>query len=119
MNIEKIKNEIKKFHEEGKTKGAIEGYLKFTYDFSTKDAKNLVSEVVGKTTNNNKTSWEETIRFIRKNYGKMEKKQLIEEMMKIKGGSYSSMNHAYNYIKFAMEFAKQEVEDYKKKNNIK
>ena len=118
MNIENIKKEIKKFYEEGKGKGAIEGYLKFTYDFSSTKAKELVQETLGKTVNNT-SSWEETIKYIRENYGKKTKQELIQGMMEIKGGSYSSMNHAYNYIKFAMEFAKQEVEDYKKKNNIK
>jgi hypothetical protein len=118
MNIEKIKENIKKFYDEKKSKSAIEGYLQFEYNMSSTSAKKLVREVLGKSTSNT-TSWEETIRFIRKNYGKLEKKQLIEEMMKIKGGSYSSMNHAYNYIKFAIEFARQELEDYKRENNVK
>lgn len=104
---------INEANEKGKTRGSIEGYLQYQYDMSGSDAKELVQEVLGK----NETSgadWTEVIAFIRENYGKMDKKELLENMCTIKGAKMSSMNHAYNYIKFAQEFARQEVEAMKK-----
>jgi len=111
-------NEINKLiissNESGKTRGSIEGYISFTYDIEMSKAKLMVQEVLGKSDAASAT-WTETIAFIRKNYGKMEKKELIEGMMAIKGGTYTSMNHAYNYIKFAQEYAAQEVANVAKK----
>ena len=104
--------EIQDFNSQGKTKAQIEGYLSFTYDMKVKECKDLVQEVLGKGSIGS-ADWSETITYIRENYGKISKAELIEGMMRISGGAKSSMNHAYNYIKFAQEFAKQEVESQK------
>jgi len=110
MNNEKqLIAKIKKFHESGKTKMAIEGWLQFEHGMSVNEARALTKEALGskrKATSN----WEPVIKVIRENYGKVSKQELIELMMEASGGKYSSMNHAYNYIKFAQEYARQELE---------
>ena len=112
-HIMTIKNEnlnelIQTASDEGKGRGAIEGYLQFQHGLSVNESKALLNEVLGETSTIS-ADWSETITFIRKNYGTVEKKELIEGMMKLKGGTKASMNHAYNYIKFAQEYAAQEV----------
>lgn len=105
-------NAIKDLHEDKKTRGYIESFLVIQCDMTPKDAKVLVQNVLGK----NKTgsaNWGPTITFIRENLT-MDKKDLIQGMMEKKEAKESSMNHAYNYIKFAQEYARQEVEAFVK-----
>lgn len=99
---------ISEFNENGKTKAQIEGWLMFEHSYTVNQSKSLVQEVLGKG-NIGGSDWGEVIAYIRESYGKVEKAELIENMCRIKGAKYSSMNHAYNYIKFAKEFARQEV----------
>jgi len=99
---------INEFNKNGKTKAQIEGWLMFEHSYTVNKSKELVQEILGKGSTDG-ANWAETIEFIRKNYGVMDKKELINGMCEIKGAKFSSMNHAYNYIKFAQEFAKQEV----------
>ena len=99
---------ISELNENGKSKAQIEGWLMFEYDYTVNQSKSLVQEVLGKS-NIDGSNWSEVIAYIREAYGKVEKKELIENMCRIKGAKYSSMNHAYNYIKFAKEYAAQEV----------
>jgi hypothetical protein len=100
---------IKKANEDGKTRGAIEGYLQFEYDMSTNDAKAKVQEVLGKSTRSSQ-DLAKVVQVVRENYNKVDKQTLIAKMMEASGGTESSMSHMYNYIKFAIEFAKQECE---------
>lgn len=109
MSNQNLENQIKKFYENGKTRGAIEGWLQFEHDLSTNESKALVQKVLG-VNKKSSSNWEPVIKVIRENYGKVSKKELIEKMMKASGGKYSSMNHAYNYIRFAQEYARQELE---------
>ena len=109
---EQMMTEITSHNKNGKTKAQIEGYLSFTYDMKVKECKDLVQEVLGKGPTGS-ANWEKTVTYIRKNYGKISKNDLIEGMMKMSGGQKSSMNHAYNYIKFAQEYSRQEVESQK------
>ena len=104
---------IKEANENGKTKAQIEGHLQWEYGKTVNQSKALVQEVLGKS-NIEGTDWSEVITYIRENFGKVDKKELIENMVMIKGAKYSSMNHAYNYIRFAQEYARQEVEAAKK-----
>ncbi len=96
-------------NEDGASRAKIEGFLMYKHDMTVSGSKKLVQEVLGKSTST-ASDWAPVIAYVRKNYGKVEKKDLITEMCKIKGAQFSSMNHAYNYIKFAMEYARQEVE---------
>ncbi len=106
--INEINELIKSSYKSGKTRGSIEGYISFTYKIENTKAKLMVQDVIGKSDTSN-SSWAETITYIRKNYGTISKKELINGMMATKGGTYASMNHTYNYIKFAIEYANQEV----------
>jgi len=99
---------IGEFDKSGKTKAQIEGWLMFEHSYTVNKSKELVQEVLGKGSTDG-ANWTEVIAYIRESYGHVEKKELIENMCRIKNAKYSSMNHAYNYIKFAQEYAAQEV----------
>lgn len=99
-------------YEAGKSKSAIEGHLQYEYGLSVNEAKKRVQKVLGKSAVTN-SDWSETIQEIRKSFGKIDKKDLIDRMCAVKNAKFSSMNHAYNYIRFAQEYARQEVEAYK------
>lgn len=100
--------EAAKLLDDGKNKGQVEGYLKFTYDLSTKDVKDIMAEAAPGGASGT-ADWTGTVAYIRENYGKIEKKALIEGMCEVNGKKYSSNQHAYNYIAMAVEYAKQEV----------
>ncbi len=104
---------IVEMNESGASRAKIEGFLLYAHDMSVNEAKDLVQKTLGKSTSTS-SDWSETIEFIRKNFGKMDKKDLINGMCEIKNAKFSSMTHAYNYIRFAQEFARQEVEATKK-----
>lgn len=107
-NEAKLIKTISEYDKNGKTKAQIEGWLMFEHSYTVNQSKALVQKVLGKGSIDG-ANWEEVIAYIREAYGNVEKKELIENMCRIKGAKYSSMNHAYNYIKFAQEYAKQEV----------
>lgn len=113
MNPEDV---VKELHDGKRSKGYIESFLVIQHDMTPKDAKNLVQNVLGKNTTGG-ADWESTIEFIRTNYESMDKADLIEGMMEKKNGKKSSMNHAFNYIKFAQEYARQEVEAFKNQDD--
>lgn len=97
----------------GATKGKIEAFAMYTMDTSTNEAKQYAAEVFAKAgkplnTRGDGTDWSATVAYLRKNYGKLPKKELIEGMCKVNGKKYSSNQHAYNYIAMAQEWAKQE-----------
>jgi hypothetical protein len=112
QNEKVIVDFIKKANEEGKTRGAIEGYLQFKYELSTNEAKELVQKVLGKSSRGSQ-DLSKVVKVVRENYGKISKSELIEKMMEVSGGTKSSMTHMYNYIKFAQEYANQELNDKK------
>ena len=99
---------IEVMSENGCTKAKIEGFLMYEHDYTVNKSKELVQKVLGKSTTNG-SDWSATIEYIRENFGKIDKKELITGMCEIKNAKYSSMNHAYNYIRFAQEYAAQEV----------
>lgn len=109
MSDQNLVPEIQAMAENGKNRGQIEGWLKYMHDMSNKEAKTLLEEALGKTSAST-ADWEATIRYIRENYGRLSKADLVEGMMEVKGAKESSMVHAYTYIKFAQEYARQEVE---------
>lgn len=98
----------------GATKGKVEGFLRYMYDCSTNEAKDIAKEVweaAGFSSNQyGRADHEETVKYLRANYGKLDKKELIEGMCKTNGKTYKTNQHAYNYIAMMIEWAKQEVE---------
>lgn len=107
-----LEEEVLDLFESGKNYGQIQGYLKYAHDFNDKDARNFTSNILGKRSTSSK-SWESTIEFMRTRDENMERKDVIKKMMELKGGTESSMGHAYSYETFAKEYAKQEVQAYK------
>ena len=105
-----IANLITKLAGEGKSKAAIEGKLICDHNFTVNKAKAEVQAVLGKGSSGGAEWHEDVVAFIRQNYGKISKADLIAGMCDISGQKQSSMNHCYNYIKFAQEYARQEVE---------
>lgn len=108
-NLNVFKKEILELNESGKTKAQIEGYLMYMKELSVNESKKIVQEVLGKSMPNSKKH-EEVVTYIRHNFGKIDKQDLIKGMCEISGGKPSSMNHMYNYIRFAQEYARQEIE---------
>lgn len=100
--------EAKKLAADGKNKGQIEGYLKFTYDLSTKDVKDIVAEVMPQSGVGH-ADWTATVKFLRENVDKLTKKELIDGMCEVNGKTYLTNQHAYNYVAMAQEWASQEV----------
>jgi len=100
--------------EGGATKAKVEGFLIYMHDCSVNEAKTLAAkafEKCGISTNAySKAGWTETVKFLRENYGKLGKKELINGMCEVNGKTYKTNQHAYNYIAMAIEWAKQEVE---------
>lgn len=94
--------------ENGKTRSAIEGYLQFKHEMSVNEAKAAVQEVLGKSVRSSATH-EAVVAYVRKNYGKLDKADLLDGMVAVTGGKLSSANHMYNYIRFAQEYSRQEV----------
>lgn len=107
-NETNIVEEIITMHEDGKNIGQIEGYLKYAHSFSNKDAKQAIKNA-GLSKENVKADWGATVKYLRLNYGKVDKKELIHGMCDVNGKTYLSNQHAYNYITMAIEWAKQEV----------
>lgn len=95
---------------EGMTRAVIEGRIMYEARKSVNEAKKLVQDTLGRS-GRDSVSLEKVVRYIRQNYGKLSKQELIEGMCEVTGGKFSSMNHMYNYIKLAQEYARQAVED--------
>ena len=100
--------------EAGANKGKVEGFLKYMHDLSTNQAKEVAAaafEECGMSPNAySHADHEETVKYLRENYGKIEKKALINGMCEVNGKTYKTNQHAYNYIAMMIEWAKQEVE---------
>lgn len=100
--------------ESGATKGKVEGFLKYVHDCSTNEAKeyaNAAFKQCGLSPNAyGHADHEQTVKYLRANYGKIGKKELIDGMCQINGKTYATNNHAYNYIAMMIEWAKQEME---------
>lgn len=100
--------------ESGKNKGQVEGFLKYMHDLSTNDAKSVANEAFNKLGLSpnayGQKDHKQTVEYIRNNYGKIPKKDLIEGMCETNGKTYLTNQHAYNYIAMMQEYAKQEVE---------
>lgn len=116
MNMNtKIYEAIVELHNEGKNKGQIEGFLRYAHDLSVNQAKASIKEVFeteGWTAvGTSSADHTETITFLRENYGKMAKKDLINEMCEINGKTYKTNEHAYVYIPMMIEWSKQELKD--------
>lgn len=95
--------------EEGKTRAAIEGHLQYAHGMSVNQAKTAVQTVLGKSVRAAATHTA-VVEYVRKNYGKLDKADLLDGMVAVTGGKLSSANHMYNYIRFAIEYSRQEVE---------
>jgi hypothetical protein len=112
-DMKKITAEVSELIEAGKNKGQIEGYLKYTHDMSTNEAKEFAAkqfEANGYSSNMyGKADHKETVEYLRVHYGKLDKKALIEGMCEVNGKTYKTNQHAYNYIPMMLEWAKQEV----------
>jgi hypothetical protein len=108
-----IDNEVLELLESGKNKGQVEGFLRFQHDLSVNDAKKVVARVceannIG--TSHGTADHSETVAYLRANYGKIDKKELIEGMCEVNGKTYKTNQHAYNYIAMMIEWARQEAE---------
>lgn len=113
-NANSVYAKVVELHNAGKNKGQIHGFLMFEYNYSTNQSKDMIKNVYDKEgwSNSVTTSdYSDTVKYLRANYGKVDKKTLIQEMCNINGKKYSSNQHAYNYISMAIEWAKQEVSD--------
>jgi hypothetical protein len=99
---------------DGATKGKVEGFLKYMHDASTNEAKEWSAkafELEGMTPSGySHATHEETVKYLRANYGKVSKKDLINGMCEVNGNTFKTNQHAYNYIAMMIEWAKQEVE---------
>lgn len=106
-------NEAVNMVEDGSTKGKVESMLMFKYDYSTnqsKDIAKLAFEKCGISSNAyGQADHKETVSYLRQNYGKIAKKDLINGMCKVNGKTYKTNQHAYNYIAMMIEWANQEV----------
>lgn len=111
---EKMMTEAVELIEAGANKGKVEGFMKYMYDASTNDAKKWSAEAFEKCGMSpnayGQADHEETVKYLRTNYGKIAKKELIEGMCEVNGKTYKTNQHAYNYIAMMIEWAKQEVE---------
>jgi len=104
---------IIELHDAKKNKGQIEGFLKYTYDMSVNDTKAIIKKVYDKNgwnTSSTTSDYADTVTYLRANYGKINKTDLINGMCNINGKKYSSNQHSYNYIAMAIEWSKQEQE---------
>lgn len=99
--------------ERGSTKGKVEGFLKYMHDLSTNESKEVASiafEKCGISSNAyGHADHKDTVMFLRSNYGKLNKKDLIDGMCEVNGKTYKTNQHAYNYIAMMVEWAKQEA----------
>ena len=113
INIDETVADVVELITSGKNRGQVHGYL-LMQDYSTKDAKHIAKlayDKLGLSTNaHSHADHEKTVAYIRNNYGKLPKKQLIEGMCETNGKTYLTNQHAYNYIAMMQEYAKQEVE---------
>lgn len=111
---DKMMGEAVELIESGATKGKVEGFMKYMYDASTNEAKEWSAkafEQCGMSPNAySHADHAETVTYLRENYGKIEKKALINGMCEVNGKTYKTNQHAYNYIAMMIEWAKQEVE---------
>lgn len=114
MSNEKMMKEAVELIESGATKGKVEGFMKYMYDASTNEAKEWANEAFEKCGMSPNTygraDHEETVKYLRANYGKLNKKELIEGMCEVNGKTYKTNQHSYNYIAMMVEWAKQELE---------
>jgi hypothetical protein len=97
----------------GKNKGQIEGFLKYEFDLSNQEARDMVDAIFeeqGVVRTVATADHSETVAYLRANYGKVDKKVLIDGMCEVNGKTYKTNQHAYNYIAMMIEWAKQEVE---------
>ena len=106
-DMKKYVSEATKLAEEGKNKGQIEGYFKFTHDLSTKEVKEIVAQALPESAHG-AADWASTVAFLRDNMQKLSKKELITGMCEVNGKTYNTNQHAYNYIAMAVEWAHQE-----------
>lgn len=101
--------------EAGATKAKVEGFLSYMHDMSVNESKDFAAkafESLGLSPNAyGRADHEQTVKYLRANYGKLGKKQLIEGMCEVNGKTYKTNQHAYNYIALAQEWARQEVAD--------
>lgn len=100
--------------ESGATKHKVEGFLSYMYDMSVNESKRIAAEAFeqcGYSSNMyGRADHEDTVKYLRANYGKVAKKELIEGMCEVNGKTYKTNQHAYNYIAMMIEWAKQEAE---------
>lgn len=109
MTKQEIISELQTRASNGHTRAKLEAYLLLEHDCSVNESKALCKEALGSGASRT-VDLSEVVAYVRANYGTLSKKELIAGMCEVTGGTYSSENHRYNYIKFAIEFAKQEVE---------
>lgn len=113
-NYEKLMAEVSELIESGKNKGQIEGYLKYAHDMSTAEAKAFSAKAFeenGYSPNMyGRADHVETVKYLRENYGKIDKSDLIKGMCEVNGKTYKTNQHAYNYVSMMVEWAKQELE---------
>ena len=103
--------------ESGATKGKVEGFLKYMYDCSTNEAKEIAAEAFEKCGMSpnayGRADHKETVAYLRKHYGKIGKSDLIKGMCEVNGKTYKTNQHAYNYIAMMIEWAEQELNESK------
>lgn len=98
---------------DGMTLGKIEAYLTYEHDMTTGERKNFLAEIkdeLGMESRRGGTAdWKATVTYLRENFGKVEKKKLVEGMCEVNGKTFLTNQHAYNYIAMAQEWASQEA----------
>lgn len=108
-----IVKEVQELIESGKNKGQVEGYLKYMYEMTTNEAKEFASkqfESLGYSPNMyGQADHTKTVEYLRENYGKISKQDLINGMCEVNGKTFKTNQHAYNYIPMMLEWSKQEV----------
>ena len=96
---------------DGFNKGQIYGYLQYKYSLSAKEANNAIYDALGKGSSN-APNRNKHIQCIREFYGKIDKEALLMKMCAI-GGTKSSNNHKYAYIRDMIEYSNQDLKAYK------
>lgn len=105
--VSEIKDEILDMQTDGKNRGQIEGFLKYEYNMSNKDAKNAVQDALGKGAASN-ADWKATVTYIRE-HANEDKADIVAGIIGVRGSTESTAGHIYNYLKFAQEYGRQEV----------
>ena len=109
-----VADQIVEMKDAGKNKGQIEGYLRYALDLSVNDAKKAIANVYeanGWASSTGSADHTATIKYLRGQYGKVDKKTLIAGMCEINGKTYKTNEHAYVYIGMMIEWAKQDLAD--------